>query len=82
MSTKPTIELAGPKIITNGSRVFFDLRNIRSEQLEMAAKRGNRIIRAGERPVVNVGELLDAFRVGNAEAVKKTFRGFFDLHCG
>lgn len=82
LNTKPTIELAGPKIISNGSRVFFDMHSLRNEPLELSAKRGNRIIRAGESQVVNVAELLESFKRGDAEAVKKAFQGFFDLHCG
>lgn len=80
LSVKPNIELAGPKIISNGSRSFYDLRNIENEHPELAAKRGNRIVRSGQSPVVDIKRLLSAFRQGDAQEVKKSFEGFFDLN--
>jgi hypothetical protein len=79
LSTKPVLEISGPRVITSRARVLFDLDPAYFDAVELGALAGGyQIVRVGSRAGAQVGGLLAALRDGSEEGFVAALRGVYD----
>lgn len=77
LASKPTLELAGPRLEARGERVFYDLDARHVDRLELAVLHNNSLHRYASGPATNLNAMLDGFRSRNGELVKESLAGIF-----
>jgi len=79
LSKKPLIELAGPRVHADGDRVFYELREPWSADLELAAQLDHAgIVRHGRGAATNVPSLIEGIRKRNGDGIKLVLKGIVD----
>ncbi len=79
LSTKPTVELAGPEIRARDERVWYRLDARHTVAPELAVYASNRLHRAGVGPATPHFEILEALRARNTDRLLSALRGFANL---
>jgi hypothetical protein len=79
LAKKPLIELAGPRVHTDDDRVFYELREPWSADLEFAAQLGHaRVVRHGRSAAIDIPALIAGFRQRNGDRIKAVLKGIVD----
>jgi hypothetical protein len=79
LARKPLIELAGPRVHTDGERVFYELREPWRADLELAALlEHNGIARHGRGAATSVPALIEGLRKRNGEKIKLVLKSVLD----
>jgi hypothetical protein len=79
LARKPLIELAGPRVHTDGERVFYELREPWRADLELAALlEHNRIARHGRGAATSVPALIEGLRKRDGENIRFVLKSILD----
>lgn len=79
LSTKPVLEIAGPRVFTARNRVVFDLDPAYFDAVELGVLvDGHRVERIGSRPGAPVARLLEALRGSDETLFEESLRGVFE----
>jgi hypothetical protein len=78
LAHRPLLEIAGPRVVARGSRVFYLLDPRHVQRPELAVLHDNAVHRLGEAGSLPLTELLDGLRARDGERVKEVLRGAFD----
>jgi hypothetical protein len=80
LARRPSIELAGMRLRVAGHRILANVtKRVHGDDLSLAlVLEDERLMRVGESVVTNLSELLNAFRVGNHEAITQFFNAVYE----
>lgn len=80
LAPRPSIELAGMRLRVAGHRIFASMtKRLHGEDLSLAlVLEDERLMRVGDSVVTNLSELLNAFRIGNHEAITQFFNAVYE----
>jgi hypothetical protein len=79
LAVKPLIELAGPRVYSDGERVFYELREPWRSELELAALlEHNGIARHGRGAATSVPALVEGLRKRSGEKIKLVLKSVLD----
>ncbi|WNG16855.1 SAVED domain-containing protein [Cystobacter fuscus] len=78
LAQRPSLELAGPSLRTQGERIFFDLDPKRMMTPELAVYHEGKLHRHGPRPGFSIDALLDGVRERDGAKILDSLRGAFE----
>jgi hypothetical protein len=79
LAQRPSIELAGPPLVTRGTRVFLILDAARVKDPEIATYHEGQLFRSGPRPDFSIDALLAGVSERNGEKIRESLRGAFEM---